>query len=422
MARIQQRYPSYQTCVEDILSRSPAPLSIDELMTQVGTQRPMGKSARTAIYQALDKLFQAIPVAPARYGWLSVLLNNQHFRHPLNKTEIRQGYIWLDELEHAVFFPQFFQNHENDGRRVTIHLMGGPTLRAYAAIQRDTWSLFLGEEFSEWVNQVGGAAHDDLLISVEDAVRGIYHVRLQPRESRDNAYIQQRNRELAELAEHLVVNDRKVRVAVPTWELAAKLVGQGFYRDTVPPDDMHYVLHEFSQLHLHEAGYSLGTGERISRRSGRSMESEAYGGAPRDEVLFTSSDTERFSGDPLFDESFFQAEWDGELDDFLDILDVDETASAHTEMAGDTCEAYQYYLNEFGWPHTNEQPLSHSEFHLLEAELEMLVSLEIEFGFLMPEQEQRKKELAERLFMDPNFYLGGDSDMPDMDEPPFWDN
>ena len=67
-------------------------------------------------------------------------------------------------------------------------------------------------------------------------------------------------------------------------------------------------------------------------------------------------------------------------------------------------------------------PLNHIEFHLLEAELEMLVSLEQEFGFLMPEQERRKGELADRLFIDPDFLLGGDWDQDDFGDVPFWNN
>jgi hypothetical protein len=51
--------------------------------------------------------------------------------------------------------------------------------------------------------------------------------------------------------------------------------------------------------------------------------------------------------------------------------------------------------------------------------------LEQEFGYLLPEQVQRKDQLIERLFIDPETLLDNDADMPDypdFDEPPFWEN
>jgi hypothetical protein len=416
------------------------------LIAKISNQRPLGKSARSAVYQALDKLYQAIPVAPGRYGWLSVLLKDQYFRHPLTKIEIRQGYLLLDELEHAVFFPQFFQTHEDEDRRITIELMGGPELTAHATIKQGTWSLSLGDEFGKWVNQVGGAASDDLLIWVEDAIRGVYSVRLQPREARDEEYIKGRNFALADLAEQLIANDRKMRVSVPTWELAAKLIGRGFFSDPIPPDDMHYVLHEYSALRLHDdMGYARGDGENVYHSSAwnteepdtysaRTIRSDNVGG------LAPWGDVDGFAGADSFvdesefgsltnlepDESLAADLWeDWQSEDFEGIFG-DELFSGAKSLHDDTsttlCEGYQFYLNEFREQNSAGQPLTHGEFHLLEAELEMLVSLEIEFGFLMPEQEKRKLELAERLFMDPNFFFGGDSDYPDLDDPPFWDN
>ena len=67
-------------------------------------------------------------------------------------------------------------------------------------------------------------------------------------------------------------------------------------------------------------------------------------------------------------------------------------------------------------------PLSHEEYHMLEAELEYTISLEVEFGWLLPEQEMRKDELAQRLMLDPDSLIGGEMDPPDMDGPPYWEN
>ena len=185
------------------------------------------------------------------------MLRDQYFRHPLARNEIRKGTLLLDELEHAVFFPQFFQTHRPDTRLISVELMGGPTLQVHAEIERGTWALRLGPAFVKWVDQTGGANEDDLLIQVKDAVNGEYGVRLQPKESRQEDLIRKRNVVLSRAAEQIVGKDRKSRAAMPVWELAGVLIGQSVYSDEIPPDDMHFVLHEYSNLRLlDDAGYT----------------------------------------------------------------------------------------------------------------------------------------------------------------------
>lgn len=43
--------------------------------------------------------------------------------------------------------------------------MGGPTIEAEACIERRTWSLRLGAEFVEWIEEAGGQGRDDILIN-----------------------------------------------------------------------------------------------------------------------------------------------------------------------------------------------------------------------------------------------------------------
>ena len=188
-----ERYPSYVVSVAKALSTSGQPLSIDAIVERVRGQRPVSSSMRTAVYRALRQLYQAVPVGEEQYGWLTHLLQNNVFRHPLSAEEVRRGYLLLDELEHAVFFPQFFQTHRPDSRNLRIELMGGPTIDCEAAVERRTWSLRMGTPFIEWVEEQGGAGHDDLIIMVVDAEVGHYLLRLQPREARDEDQIQERN-------------------------------------------------------------------------------------------------------------------------------------------------------------------------------------------------------------------------------------
>jgi hypothetical protein len=415
MAKDRQ-YPSYFTCVAEILSNSKTPLSVDTLVSRVANRRPVGNGVRSAVYQAISKLYQAIPVGSGRFGWLSCLLRDQYFRHPLARIEVRKGTLLLDELEHAVFFPQFFQTHRPDTRLISVELMGGPTLQVHAEIERGTWALRLGPAFVKWVDQTGGANEDDLLIQVKDAVNGEYGARLQPKESRQEDLIRKRNVVLSRAAEQIVGKDRKSRTAMPVWELAGALIGQSVYSDEIPPDDMHFVLHEYSNLRLlDDAGYTTdgqddSTGDAAPH--GREVPSKAEK-PPKNRYEFLIENWDGAGLDQIFQGNGHSGipslEWGrGEL------------SSADSE--GEECEAYQAYLSELKESAPDMSPLNHIEFHLLEAELEMLVSLEHEFGYLMPEQERRKNELADRLFIDPDFLLGGDWDQDDHGDVPFWNN
>ena len=411
-----RHYPSYFTCVAEILSNSRTPLSVDALVSRIANRRPVGNGARSAVYQAINRLYQAIPVGHGRFGWLSCLLRDQRFRHPLNRYEIKKGNLLLDELEHAVFFPQFFQAHQPDARLISVELMGGPTLQAHADIEQGTWALRLGRAFVQWVDQIGGTTQDDLLIHVQDAVGGEYGIRLQPKESRQEDQIWNRHAALSRAAELIVSGDRKARKAMPAWELAAALIGQKMYSDDIPPDDMHFVLHEYSRLHfLDDIGYTTERQDKSADESAPLRRDLP----PREEKSLKNpfqSLAENWDVDRL--EQFFQGSGHAGIPQ----SEWGRSEFSPLDAEGESCEAYQAYLSDLEEYSPGTPALDHMEFHLLEAELEMLVSLEQEFGFLMPEQERRKNELAERLFIDPDFLLGGDWDQDDPGDVPFWNN
>ncbi|HHW87314.1 MAG TPA: hypothetical protein GX400_14035 [Chloroflexi bacterium] len=409
-----ERYPSYATCVARALSASQQPLTIDGLLSVIGRQRPLGAGARRAVYRAVREIYQAVPVAPSRIGWLSHLLQGNTFRHPLAAEEVRRGYLLLDELEHAVFFPQFFQNHRPDLRRLTIELMGGPVINAEAAIERKMWSLRLGSVFSEWIDAQGGQSRDDIMITVRDAVAGSYLVRLQPRESRDEEAIQEQNRRLALAAEEIVASLRRADKVIPTWELAALLIGRDLYRGAVPPDDLHMVLHKFSMLRIQKDGASYAVEPPVTPT-----------------IVGRQPSTRVRSGDQNRGE--LRAAPQRDLSEPTAWID-DEDKPFEMESGEDTCPDYESYLEGHRMAGEPGAPLSHSDYHLLEAELETLLGLEQEFGYLLPEQSKRVDDLAERLFIDPESLrdlddAGEDFDDDDFDDDdfdndqsPFWKN
>lgn len=415
-----ERYPGYVASVAKVLSTSLQPLSIDAIVEKVRGQRPVSGPMRTAVYRAIKQLYQAVPVGQERYGWLTHLLQNNVFRHPLSGDEARRGYLLLDELEHAVFFPQFFQTHRPDSRNLRIELMGGPVVTCEAAIEKRTWSLRLGAPLVQWIEDQGGAGRDDVIIMVVDAQAGDYLLRLQPHEVRDEERIQERNLEIVAAAEALVAERDSDLEPLPAWQLAALLIGRSLFLDPTPPDDLHLILQRFSGLALVN-GNSYTVRGPSETRSVRDESTSSAGGAGN----VSSADAGRMSKRTYSMKSF--------VDDLPDVPILDMNSSEDLMNYGpegfddDTegsCQDYEEYLEQLAESRRAGPPLSHNDYHLLEAELEMLISLEQEFGYLMPDQQSRVNELAERLFIDPDV-LRSEQDAAgddDFDGPMFWQN
>lgn len=402
-----ERYPSYITSVANALSTSSQPLSVDALVDKVRGQRPIGKGVRSAVYRALKQLYQAVPVGHGQYGWLSHLLRDNVFRHPLTNDEVRRGFLLLDELEHAVFFPQFFQTHRPDSRRLSIELYNGPTLEAEAAVERRTWSLRMGAPLAEWIDEIGGQGRDDLIITVLDAHAGQYLVRLQPREARDEDAVRDRSLLIAMAAEDLVADSRRSGKPMPTWELAALLIGRGMFLDPVPPDDLHLALQRYSMLALTNGqGYMLkdphdvGSPSKTSRAAFPPAIPDGDRERRPDRQPWTSSEGEQ-------DVMNYEPDFFGDDD-------------------SDSCQDYEDYLEQHEEAGAKGEPLAHGDYHLLEAELEMLIGLEQEFGYLLPDQSHRVDELAERLFIDADalrkLVEEESEEDDDLDGPAFWQN
>lgn len=418
-------YPSYTECVTLALREADGPMSMDELLAAVESMRPLTKSARSAVYQAMGKLYQAIPVSEGHFGWLSSLLRGNTFRHTLSKVELRRGVIYLDEMLHGVLAPDFFQTQRMDLEPVYLTLIGESVpLSIPITIDRKVWALKFGESLAKWVDAAGGQPQDDVMIQVDDAEARRFTLRLQPKEMRDAEAMDRRNLAVALVAEEILRLDRKPRTFMPVWDLAALLIGQGFFQDPVPPDELHLILARYSTLHYHPGkGYALA--EAYGSFEGRSpanfdpfletdpslLLGQAYGSddnSGSDNVSLWDDDEAA-----LAEEAGYQ-EYAG-IDDFLEPDDLENLP----------CPDYQSYLDVYETLDFDDTPLGHDEYHLLEAELEGLVSLEYEFGYLMPDQEARKIQLGERLFIDPDSMydnFGDDMDTSDMDGPPFWEN
>ena len=398
----------YQDSIAHILQSTSEPQSVDDIQEQLIRLHAGESTSRSTIYRTLNKLYQAVPDANGRYVWLSHILDGVVVRHPLTVDEARRGYIHLDELEHAIFFPQFFQNHVPDQRVTEIELLNGPVLTVGAYIESKTWALGLGSDFSRWIRQVGGDGRDSLIITVVDARNGKYAIRLQPRESRP-LLTNQRNAELAIQTEAIISGDRSSQAAMQTWQLVARLIARNVFHSPLPPDDLHSVLLNYSTLRcIDGTSYAVGTlagdVERVTDQLPDPPADGQEGESPevleaavdlfgwlRDRDFIGSNDVTSVLGSEALSQ------------DFLERMDQDS----------DSCTEYERYLHYCTDSGQQSIPLSHDDFHLLSTEFEYLLALQQEFGTLLHEQRLRKSELKARLHLREPAYLDDDPDVHD---------
>ncbi|MEM7129492.1 MAG: hypothetical protein AAF702_24380 [Chloroflexota bacterium] len=384
---------NYSNMIADTLMSSPVPLSAHEIDAALGHSLPKGTDIHRLIEQTADTIFQVVQCAPDQYGWLSNLIKGSIIRHPLTADEAEQGFLLLDELEHAVLFPEFFQTHRSEARILYIELFGGPTIPAEAYIEQKTWSLRLGPQFVAWVDEQGGEGRDDILITANDVNNGQYMLRLHPREARDDSLIQSRNVQLTLKAEEIVRKIQKSKGSITSWDLAAQLLADEVYRDAIPPDDLHCVLHQYSLLHFDSnVGYVLkedvpGNIDAFSNHH-----------------LFTSDQSEEPMTEPKYDFSTLDS----------GIPNLSDLATPNGE--------YDQYLDKLFRSGIMDSPFTEDEYCILRAELESLVTIERQFGYLLAEQRNRQNDLLACLLVDVDSLNGTNMDYPnqnDYDEPPY---
>ena len=191
---------------------------------------------------------------------------------------------------------------------------------------------------------------------------------------------------------------------MPTPVLAARLIALDAFRSTTPPDDLHYVLQELSDLQLVNEGYTIG---RVDHSS--------------DGLVGREFDRNSSAADAAA--TLFDWESDSPTGDTLwDLIESGDEVEESYHDADEICSAYRQYLERFSGADSMTAPVSHEEYHMLEAELEYMVALEVEFGWLLPEQEIRRDSLAKRLILDPDSLIGDDLGPEDMDDPSYWEN
>ena len=221
-----------------VLRQAHQPLTVEQILAGVQKLAPVhSANPKNTMRKAISQMFLVQPTDDGRYAYLPYLLEDNHFRHTIEKEALQKSFFLLSpELVTALWPATFEIAKRRDDSPAHLSLQGreqAEAIRVYREV--DGWGFQAGPEFWQWLEAHNPHPGDDLIFTVLDAEARRYAVALQRRGERDEGAIAERNLEVANQAETLL---KAAHDPVIVSNLAVRLIGLGSYREPVPPDPL----------------------------------------------------------------------------------------------------------------------------------------------------------------------------------------
>jgi tetratricopeptide (TPR) repeat protein len=236
---------SITQAVAEVLRSADRPLTLHEILDRARLLRPVETAKPEAtIRVALGSLPLVVSLGgrPARYVWWPHSLTGNCLRQPLTDWEPATGQVILSEEVRLALWPTFFANPRERPYELTLVAAGEVVLPVQIEViepGRRAWGWLPNPTLAGWLQRQGAAAGDALLIRVLDVAQRRYGVEIAYAAARDEAGMAVRNQALADAAAQVL---RDSRDDLPDYVLIPRLIVQGAYRDSLPPDPLEDVL------------------------------------------------------------------------------------------------------------------------------------------------------------------------------------
>lgn len=224
-----------------VLREAHQPLTVEEILAGVQKLAPVhSANPRNTMRKAISQMFLVQPTSDGRYAYLPYLLSDNHFRHPIDRTELLNQYFLLGPELVTALWPATFEIAKRRSESSAILQLDGQEAEATRVYREvEGWGMQGDARFWSWLESQSPHPGDELVFTVLDADARRYAVSLARREERDEGQIAERNLQLANLAENLL---KAAHDAVTLSSVAVRLIGLEAYRNPVPPDPLAAIL------------------------------------------------------------------------------------------------------------------------------------------------------------------------------------
>jgi Plasmid pRiA4b ORF-3-like protein len=239
--------PSRAQAMRQALEQADGPLSFDQLLAATRKSLPMdaqslkaGLNALRASYDPEARLIQSLE--EDRYGWLPKLAIGAVLCHTLTKDELKKQLVTFEPEITTALWPAGIRFGNIESLKCQLPERSSLTLQVEMVGEkrwRATWGTRGEPAFWEWLRRQDARVEDALILRVEGGQIANCRVAFEPRTTRDEARIQERNTVLADAAFAFVKTHRR---GVRLEDIAARLIAQGIYHDPCPPDSLEAVV------------------------------------------------------------------------------------------------------------------------------------------------------------------------------------
>lgn len=242
MAQAERRI-SYARAVCETLRQGDGPLPFADVLAAVAQMpvRPVRDTART-VRNALRNSPLVVPVDGDRYAWALWFIKGATVRHVLSQKELDEGSLRLGPDACFVLFPFLYAPRHAASRPCHLYLEQGP-LFSQPILWFDEGAAGIAPSYAlaDWFSAMGCRPGDSLLFEVTDGEEGIYHVFLEPAESRDEERTAKRNAQVAQAVQQALARKRR---PCPLFRLMPALVARGIYHDPYPPMPLEHIVRD----------------------------------------------------------------------------------------------------------------------------------------------------------------------------------
>lgn len=225
-----------------VLREAHRPLTVEEILAGVQKLAPVhSANPKNTMRKAISQMFLVQPTADGRYGYLPYLLQDNRFRHPIERGAMQRDYFLLGPEIVTALWPATFEiAKRRDNSPALLELRGREeveALRVYREVEG--WGMQASPEFWNWLEGLNAHTGDELIFSVLDADERRYGVSFARKGERDESAIAERNLVIADQLEGLL---KAAHDAVIVSNLAVRLIGVGAYAHMVPPDPLSTII------------------------------------------------------------------------------------------------------------------------------------------------------------------------------------